>query len=161
MTYSILIFLTRASHLTLEQFQEYYEHKHIPLFYSMMSDIWPTTFSRRYFARINRKGFGGPANPDHPPLTLRGELNEMDCDCVGEMTFPSEKAFRVFYKRIYEKETAAILAEHENKFLEHGKVRVIVVGETWSTGPDGVTTSEKSEITKNEASDSEMSSSEG
>lgn len=117
----------------------------------MVSDVWPTTFTRRYFARINRKGFGGPANPDHPILTLRGELNELDCDCVAEMTFPSEKAFRVFYKRIYEKETAAILAEDENKFLEKGKVRVIVVGETWSTGPDGVTTSQISEITRNEA----------
>lgn len=154
------MFLTRASHLTIEQFQDFYEHKHVPLAYSLTSDVWPTTFSRRYLARINRIGFGGPANPDRPPLTLRGELNEMDCDCVADMTFPNEKAFRAFYKRIYEKEIAAILAENENKFLEQGKVRIVVVGETWSTGPDGVTTSEKSDLTRNEASDSEMSSSE-
>jgi hypothetical protein len=156
----VIIFLTRRSCLTPEEFQDYYEHKHIPLAYSLISDVWPTTFHRRYFARISRKGFGGPANPDRPMLTLRGELNEMDCDCIAEMNFPCEKAFRKFYKKIYEKEIAAILAEDENKFLEQGKVRIIVVGETWSTGPDGVTTSEKSPVTKSDVSDSDMSSSE-
>jgi hypothetical protein len=158
---TILLFLTRDGALTLEEFQHHYEYTHIPLAYSMLSDVWPTTFHRRYLARINRKGFGGPANPDRPALTLRGQVNDMDCDCIAEMNFPSEKAFRQFYKRIYEKETAAVLAADENKFLEKGKVRVIVVGETWSTGPDGVTTSEKSGITMSDTSDSDMSSSSG
>jgi hypothetical protein len=157
---TIILFVIRKSSLSFEEFQNHYEHKHIPLSYSLLSDVWPTTFHRRYFARINRKGFGGPANPDRPPLTLRGEMNEMDCDCVAEMTCPSEKDFRKFYKKIYEKEIAAVLAEDENRFLEQGKVRVIVVGETWSTAPDGVTTRERSVVTKNEASDSDMSSSE-
>lgn len=158
-----MIFLTRASNLTFEQFRDYYEQKHVPLIYALCSGVWPTTFHRRYFARINRKGFGGPANPDHPIMTLRGDFTEMDnCDCIAEMNFPSEKAFRLFYKRIYEKETAASLAESENQFLEQGKIKIIVVGETWSTGPSGVTTNETSEVTKNknDMSDSEMSSSE-
>jgi hypothetical protein len=159
MTYTIILFVIRKSSLSFDEFQDHYEHKHIPLSYSLLSDVWPTTFHRRYFARINRKGFGGPANPDRPPLTLRGEMNEMD-DCVAEMTWSSEKDFRKFYKKIYEKEIAAVLAEDENRFLEQGKVRVIVVGETWSTAPDGVTTRERSVVTKNEASDSDMSSSE-
>jgi hypothetical protein len=150
---TLLLFLTRDSALSLEEFQHHYEHTHIPLAYSMLSDVWPTTFHRRYLARINRKGFGGPANPDRPALTLRGQANEMDCDCIAEMNFPTEKAFRQFYKKLYEKEIAAVLAE--------GKVRVIVVGETWSTGPDGVTTTEKSVITQSDTSDSDMSSSSG
>lgn len=157
---AVIIFLTRATNLTFEQFQDYYEHKHVPLIYALCTGVWPTTFNRRYFARIDRKGFGGPANPDRPIMTLRGDLTEMDCDCFAEMNFPSEKAFRSFYKRIYEKETAATLAESENKFLEQGKIKIIVVGETWSTGPSGATTREESEVTKNEISDSEMSSSE-
>jgi hypothetical protein len=158
---TLLLFLTRDSALSLEEFQHHYEHTHIPLAYSMLSDVWPTTFHRRYLARINRKGFGGPANPDRPALTLRGQANEMDCDCIAEMNFPTEKAFRQFYKKLYEKEIAAVLAEDENRFLEKGKVRVIVVGETWSTGPDGVTTTEKSVITQSDTSDSDMSSSSG
>tara|TARA_R110002003_G_scaffold44_15_gene3377 strand:- start:21304 stop:21801 length:498 start_codon:yes stop_codon:yes gene_type:complete len=99
--YTVVLFVTRDSSLTLEEFQDYYEHKHIPLAYSLTQDVWPTTFHRRYFARISRKGFGGPANPDRPPLTLRGDMKGLDCDCIAEMTFPSENAFQKFYKRIY------------------------------------------------------------
>jgi len=140
--------------------QDYYEHKHLPLAYSLLSEYWPTSFHRRYLARISRKGFGGPANPDRPPLTLRGDMKEVDCDCIAEMTFPSENGFQKFYKKIYEKEVAAVLAEDEKHCLEQGKMTVVVVGETWSTGPDGVTKSEKSDISRRHASDSEMSSSE-
>jgi hypothetical protein len=160
MPYTIILFVSRDSSLTFEEFQDHYENKHIPLAYSLLSDVWPTAFHRRYLARITRKGFGGPANPDRPLLALRGDLAEMDCDCVAELTFPSEKHFSKFYKKIYEKEIAAVIAADENKFLEPGKVRVIVVGETCSTSPHGVTTSQKSDITRSDASDSsDMSSS--
>ena len=87
-------------------------------------------------------------------------MKEVDCDCIAEMTFPSENGFQKFYKKIYEKEVAAVLAEDEKHCLEQGKMTVVVVGETWSTGPDGVTKSEKSDISRRHASDSEMSSSE-
>jgi hypothetical protein len=158
---TILLFLTRDAALTFDEFQHHYEHTHLPLAHTLLSDVWPTTFRRRYLARVNRKGFGGPANPDRPALTLRGQVSDIDCDCIGEMNFPSEKAFRQFYKKYHEKEIAAVLAEDENRFLEKGKVKVIVVGETWSSGPDGVTTIEKSGITQSDASDSDVSSSSG
>jgi hypothetical protein len=77
------------------------------------------------------------------------------------MNFPSEKAVRQFYKKYHEKEIAAVLAEDENRFLEKGKVKIIVVGETWSSGSDGVTTVEKGGITQIDASDSDVSSSSG
>lgn len=140
--------------------QDYYEHKHLPLAYSLLSDFWPTTFQRRYLARINRKGFGSPANPDRPPLTLRGDMKQVDYDCVAEMTFPDEKGFQKFYKKLYEKEVAAVLVKDEGNFLEQGKTTVVVIGETWSMGPDGVTRSEKSDISRSDADDSEASSSE-
>ncbi|KAH8732387.1 hypothetical protein GQ44DRAFT_697569 [Phaeosphaeriaceae sp. PMI808] len=159
MTYTIILFVVRDNKLTLEEFQDHYEHIHLPLIHSLCSDVWPISFHRRYFARVSRKGFGGPANPDRPPLTLRGNVEDVDCDCVAEMTFASEKVFRKFYNKIYEKENAAILAEDENKFLQKGKTRAVVIGETWSTGPDGVTTSERHYVAKSDGSDSEMSSS--
>ncbi|KAI9872635.1 MAG: hypothetical protein M1823_008122 [Watsoniomyces obsoletus] len=158
--YSVVLFITRAANLSLEEFQDHYEHKHLPLVYSYTKDVWPTTFHRRYFARITRKGFGGPANPDRPLLTLRGDLGKMDCDCIAEMTFPSEKDFQKFYKRIYEKEVAAVLAKDEVKFLEEGLTRVVVVGETWSTGPDGVSVCEKNDVSRSDISDSDGGGSE-
>ncbi|KAF2828512.1 hypothetical protein CC86DRAFT_454286 [Ophiobolus disseminans] len=158
--YTIILFITRESSITSKEFQDYYEQKHIPLAFSLLSEFWPTSFHRRYLARINRKGFGGPANPDRPPLTLRGEMQELDCDCIAEMTWPDEKGFQHFYKKLYEKEIAAVLAEDERKFLEEGKTTAVVVGETWSMGLDGVTRSEKSDISGSDVSDVAMSSSE-
>lgn len=158
MTYNVVLFVTREPSLTLEEFQDHYEHKYIPLAYSLLSDLWPTTFRRQYFARIYRRGFGGPANRDRPPLMLRGDMVDIDCDCLAEMTFTDEKTFQKFYKRIYEKEIAAPLAEEEKKFLLTSKTRVVVVGETWTTGQDGVTRTETSDITKSDASDNEEES---
>ncbi|KAG9192639.1 hypothetical protein G6011_11373 [Alternaria panax] len=159
MTYTVVLFVTRNPNLTSEQFRDHYEHTHIPLAHSLLAPCWPIDFKRRYLARISRKGFGGPANPDRPPLMLRGEMNELDCDCIAEMTFDSEVHFQDFYKKIYAKENAALLARDEEKFLETRKTSVIVVGETWSTDEHGVTTSEISHIRKYERSDSEASSS--
>jgi len=159
MTYTIVLFITRNHDLTSEEFRDHYEHTHIPLAHSLLASCWPIDFKRRYLARISRKGFGGPANPDRPPLMLRGEMNELDCDCIAEMTFDSEARFQEFYRRIYAPENAAKLARDEEKFLETGKTRVIVVGETWSTDEHGVSTREIGYIRKDERSDSEASGS--
>jgi hypothetical protein len=156
--YTVVLFVTRNNALTSEEFRDHYEHKHIPLAYSLLAPCWPTDFKRRYLARISRKGFGGPANPNRPPLMLRGEMNELDCDCIAEMTFENEARFQEFYKKIYAKENAAVLAKDEERFLEKGTTRVIVIGETWSTDKLGVSTSEIGHVTtKSERSDSEAS----
>jgi hypothetical protein len=159
MTYTIILFVTRNPNLTSEEFRDHYEHTHVPLAHSLLANCWPIHFKRRYLARISRKGFGGPANPDRPPLMLRGLMNELDCDCVAEMTFESEARFQQFYKGLYAKENAAILARDEERFLEKGKTRVIVVGETWSTDEHGVSTCEIAPVPKEERSDSEASGS--
>ena len=160
MTYTVVLFVTRNHALTSEEFRDYYEHIHVPLAHSLLATCWPVEFKRRYLARISRKGFGGPANPDRPPLMLRGEMNELDCDCIAEMSFESESRFQEFYKKIYAKENAAILAKDEERFLEQGKTRVVVIGETCSTDEHGATTSEIAHnTTKSESSDSEASSS--
>lgn len=85
-------------------------------------------------------------------------MKALDCDCIAEMIFPDEKGFQKFYKKIYEKEIAAQLAEDEQKFLSQGSTTAVVVGETWSTGPDGVAEYEKSDITKSDASESDVES---
>jgi hypothetical protein len=157
MTYTIILFLTRNPRISSEEFRDYYEQIHIPKAHDLVSRSgWPQEFRRRYFARITRKGFGGPANPDRPTLMLRGERNELDCDCIGEMNFTDERSFREFYKAIYEKENAAILAQSEDKFLDTGKTRVVVVGETWTTDVNGVTKCEEvGSIPNMEGSESE------
>lgn len=159
MTYTIILFLTRKPELTSEEFRDHHENVHIPLAQRLCACKWPFRYTRQYLARIHRKGFGGPANPDRPPLLLRGDAQDIDYDCMSEMTFESENAFQAFYKRIYERDVAAQLAADENQFLELGKTRVVVVGETIST-EHGVTRTVRNCIRTYDTSDSEGSFSE-
>lgn len=159
MTYTIILFVTRKPELSPEEFKHHYENVHIPLAQRLCAGNWPFRFTRQYLARITRKGFGGPANPDRPPLLLRGDAQDIDYDCVSEMTFDSEDAFQAFYKRVYDKDVAAKLAADEMTFLELEKTRVVVVGETVST-EYGLTRTVKNCIRTNDTSDSEGSMSE-
>ncbi|KAJ4993088.1 hypothetical protein SVAN01_01440 [Stagonosporopsis vannaccii] len=158
MAYTILLFVTRRPGLSPEEFKDHYENVHIPLAQRLCAGTWPSKFTRQYLARITRKGFGGPNNPDRPPLLLRGDAHVIDYDVVSEMTFDSERTFQAFYKRVYEKDVAAKLAADETKFLELGKTRIVVVGETIST-EHGVTRTVKNYVRDHDTSDSEGSTS--
>jgi hypothetical protein len=159
MTYSILLYVTRKPDTTPEAFKDHYENIHLPLARELCGeDYWPFKFTRRYLARITRKGFGGPLNPDRPTFLLRGDAQDTDCDCVADMTFESEQAFQAFYKKIYERDVAKVLAADEQLFLDVGKTRVVVIGETIST-EYGTTTSVTNSIRTSEASDSDVSAS--
>jgi hypothetical protein len=157
MTYTIILFVTRNPALSPEEFKDHYENVHIPLAQRLCNGNWPFHFTRRYLARITRAGFGGPSNPDRPPLVLRGDAQDIDYDCVAEMTFESERAFQAFYRKVYEKDVAAKLAADETAFLEMGKTRIVVVGETLAT-EHGVTTTVTNSIqTTTDTSESEGS----
>jgi hypothetical protein len=159
MTYSILLFVTRRPGSTPEQFKDHYENVHLPLAQKLCGTAhWPIKFTRRYIARITRRGFGGPANPDNPPLLLRGDAQDIDYDCIADMTFESETAFQAFYRKIYERDVAKVLAADEKLFLEVGKTRVVVVGET-VTAEYGTTTTMTHPIPAADPSDSDASTS--
>lgn len=130
MTYTLILFMTRNRSLTSNEFRDHYEYTHIPLCRSLIGAAWPTTFRRQYLARIHRAGFGGPANPDYPLLTLKGTMLEDDYDCIAELNFASESHFQLFYRSVYAKENAAVLVRDEERFLEPGKTRAVVVSET-------------------------------
>ncbi|KAH7139205.1 EthD domain-containing protein [Dendryphion nanum] len=129
--YSVILFITRKPTLTTEQFRNHWENVHIPLLQDITGHLFPKLFTRRYLARTERQGFGGPANRDRPLLVLRGNLEtEFDFDAIAEMTFESEKAFHEFYKCTYEAEAARKLAADEDSFLDPGKTKTVVVGDT-------------------------------
>jgi hypothetical protein len=131
MTFTIFLLLTRKCTLSSEQFREHYEDTHIPLLRSLVGqELIPPHFTRQYFARTHRQGFGGPANRNHPLLMLRGNAEECEYDALAQMTWDSESTFQKFYKAVYETDAAAKIAVDEETFLEPGTLKVIVVGET-------------------------------
>jgi hypothetical protein len=133
MTYSILLFVTRKPTLSTEEFKDYWENKHIPLLKSLTGPHFPLRCTRRYLARIDRKGFGGPANRDHPLLVLRGNVDEFDYDGVAEMSWEDEKAFHKFYRAIWQTDVAVKLAADEESFMDVSRFKAVTVGETLET----------------------------
>ncbi|KAF2645066.1 hypothetical protein P280DRAFT_496162 [Massarina eburnea CBS 473.64] len=127
MPYTCLIFATRKPTITPSQFKDYWENIHVPLLKSLTGDLFPLRYKRQYLARVERKGFGGPANPDHPPLVLRGSPSDFDFDAIGEMTWEDEKTFQRFHKAIYETDVAAQLAKDEEYFLDAGGLKIVVI----------------------------------
>ncbi|KAF1959810.1 hypothetical protein CC80DRAFT_489894 [Byssothecium circinans] len=134
MAYTVLTFFTRNPSMTPDEFKDYWENKNIPLMQALLGDLFPIQYRRHYLARIERKGFGGPANPDHPPLMLRGSPNDFPLDGIAEMTWEDEKTFQKFYKAIHETDTALKLAKDEDLFLEPGTMKAVVVGDSTFTG---------------------------
>ena len=91
MTYIVIHFVTRKPTLTIEEFKHYWENTHIPLLKSLTGPLFPLHHKRRYLARTERKGFGGPANRDHPPLIIRGTPDDFDFDGIAEMEWETVK----------------------------------------------------------------------
>ncbi|KAF2655904.1 hypothetical protein K491DRAFT_692542 [Lophiostoma macrostomum CBS 122681] len=131
MTFTVFLFLVRKPTLSPEQFTEYYETTHISLLRSLVGqELMPPHFTRQYFARTYRQGFGGPANRNNPLLMLRGNAEEFEYDAMAQMTWECESLFQKFYKAIYERDAAAKIAADEDHFLEPGTLKAVVVGET-------------------------------
>lgn len=131
MPFTILVLATRKPTLSPDEFKHHYETKHLPLLRSLVGlDLMPPHSTRQYFARIDRQGFGGPANRNRPLLMLRGTSEDVEYDVLTQMTWDTEQQFQKFYKAIYETTAAARLAEDEEHFLDPGKLRAIVVGDT-------------------------------
>jgi hypothetical protein len=133
MLYTVFLFITRKPTITSEQFKSHWEEQHIPLLKSLVGPLFPLHYKRLYFARTQRKGFGGPANPDRPNFLLRGSPDNFDFDAVAELTWEDEKTFQEFYKAIYESETSVRLAVDEDQFMDSGGWKSVVVGSTANT----------------------------
>ncbi|KAF2007137.1 hypothetical protein P154DRAFT_517545 [Amniculicola lignicola CBS 123094] len=134
MTYTIILFVTRKPTITPDEFKDHWENKHIPLLQSITGSLFPIHV-RQYLIRIDRKGFGGPANRNHPLLLLRGTVDDFDYDAIAHLTFESEKAFHQFYHVIYETTAQAQLAADEKRFLDTEKMKTVVVGNTAVSRP--------------------------
>jgi hypothetical protein len=133
MPYTVFVFATRNPTITSEQFKSHWEDTHIPLVKSLVGPLFPLHYKRHYFARTERKGFGGPANRDNPAFLLRGSPDNFDFDAVAELMWEDEKTFQEFYKAIHTTKTAAKLAVDENQFLHSNGWKSVVVGDTANT----------------------------
>jgi hypothetical protein len=98
MPLSVLLFYTRRSDVTPDQFQKYMEEHHVPLIKEVMGVHYPQTYTMRYVVRVS-SGAGDRlgaatssrkrASPD-APVVIVGSPEDLGWDAMGEMVFRDE-----------------------------------------------------------------------
>ena len=129
MSFRTLFFAYRKPGITPAEFKEHRENQHIPLIKSIAGAHFPLVHTRHYIHRAEGTG-GGLANLDHPATILAGFQEDIDFDGVGELTFESEGAFKAFISVITQPDAAAKIAADEKKFLDGGRMLLVIPEET-------------------------------
>lgn len=128
MTFTILVFLYRKPGSTMEHFINYYEDTHIQVLRSITGPDFPASHTRHYTQRTEANTPGGPANPTTPATLFQGKQEDVDFDCVAEITFEDHAAFQRFFKAISSPEGGAKLKGDELNFLDPTKSTVVARG---------------------------------
>ena len=134
MPYIILVFAYRKPGLSPADFKAHYENCHVPLLQSLAGDTFPNSHVRRYIQRSENKSTSAPEahsgnNVNTPAAVLVGTQADFEYDAFAELTFDDEAAFQAFFARVGQGKAAEKIAEDEEKFLDRGKMRVVVVRE--------------------------------
>ncbi|TVY85165.1 hypothetical protein LSUE1_G002348 [Lachnellula suecica] len=111
MPYTILLFVTRLTHLSHSEFKEHYETTHVPLLQRYGCKHFPKYHSRRYMQAAIRQG----------------DETGFDYDAITECSFENEAAFMAFAATLSTEEAAKAIKEDENKFVDIRKLKVVVV----------------------------------
>ena len=117
---SLLIYTVRHPSLTLTEFKDYYETKHIPLIVKNLGEFKPIGNMRYYMDR----------SPEGAPKTWFPSLDEkFRYDCVTVVTWKDEKTLQSALDTTTKSEAAAIVTAEEERFIDRNKTRLVFVGE--------------------------------
>lgn len=110
--YRVFGFLQKLPHLSMAEFIDHYETRHIPLVLSLAGQ--PPVYKRRYIDR------------DKP--TTKG-AGTVDFDAMTELAFEDRTAFAAWMARLYGPSAEGKVVEDEKRFLDMAKTRGYVVQE--------------------------------
>ena len=104
-------FLTKKDGLSMPEFIDYYESRHVPLICSPAP--LPTVHKRRYL--VGEK--------------LTAEGGEVDFDAMTELVFVDRQAFDAWTAELAKPGVGARIVEDEEKFLHRTRTRASVIEE--------------------------------
>ncbi|KAF2868223.1 hypothetical protein BDV95DRAFT_501029 [Massariosphaeria phaeospora] len=126
MSYTVFFFMARKSGITIEQFKDHYENKHIGLvkeYLGHLGDVLPVSHTRYYLKRNEAaKGEADVA----PPLVLMGDVNSVDFDCLTIVEFRDEEHFGQFSQAQNSSPHSAELEADRAAFADPTNVRIMV-----------------------------------
>jgi uncharacterized protein (TIGR02118 family) len=110
--FKVFGFLTKKDGLSMQEFIDYYESKHVPLICSLAPV--PTIYKRRYLVGER--------------LTVE-EGGEVDFDVMTELVFADRHAFDAWMAELAKPGIGARIVADEEKFLNRARTRAYVIEE--------------------------------
>ena len=104
-------FLTKKNGLSMREFIDYYESKHVPLICSLAPV--PTIYKRRYMVGERLTADGG----------------EVDFDVMTELVFADRSAFDAWMAELAKPGIGSRIVEDEEKFLNRARTRAYIIEE--------------------------------
>ncbi|MBV1687835.1 EthD domain-containing protein [Novosphingobium sp. G106] len=109
----MILLLSRKPGMSLEDFQDYYENRHVPL----------------------ASSFEGPLIRYRRNYIVDRSVGLADCDCITEVWYDLDGNWRDHRDNIVSPEMAEIIAKDEAQFLDRAATRIVIVEERESA-PD-------------------------
>jgi len=113
MTYTIIYFMCRKPGLSLEEFKDHYQNKHLPLFKDMLDNVKPINRTAHYLKPDNT---GPPAG-----------ANAVEYDCITFLEFRDENHFNEFSEFVNASRHDAEIVADEEVFADMSKFRAMRV----------------------------------
>ncbi len=113
----IAVFVTRKPTLSPEEFEDYWENKHVPLVKSLSGPRFPLSHTRYYISRST-------SAPGYPLNLVTGQPLDFDFDAFAVVIFASEAAFKECLATLLSPE----VIEDEDRFTVREKLRAVILG---------------------------------
>ncbi|KAF2687406.1 hypothetical protein K458DRAFT_415661 [Lentithecium fluviatile CBS 122367] len=129
MTYTLLVFVPRKPNVSLEAFKHHWETSHVPLLKQLAGSEFPLSHTRHYIEK----------NANEETNVVIGGMEGVTYDGVATLTFINKVHYERFVGKLGQDENERLHREDLERFVDVARVRVLLVGETRSTGKDGGT----------------------
>lgn len=120
MTFIVSFVTGRKQGLSLAQFKNHYESKHVPLLQNLTGDLFPNSHTRYYIHRTSVAedlAGGTSGNSNHLATVLLGDQADFDHDAFAVLIFKNKSAFEALHARMSQRDAAERVVEDEDAFF--------------------------------------------
>ena len=139
MPVTALVFAWRKAGTTPAEFKSHYESCHVPLVQSITGSHFPKSHTRLYIQRseVDASTISSDAveNANYPAAVMIGTQADFDYDAFAELVFEDQTHFQTFMGLVGAKEAAEKIKADEEKFLDRGKMKVVMVDDVKAAAP--------------------------
>jgi hypothetical protein len=118
---ALLIYASRKPGLSIEEFKDHYENKHVPLVKSLAGDLFPKSHTRYYFTKDATSG----SEASH---VIMGQPSDFPWDSTTILTFADDEHFNKCMAIMQDEEVSKKLAADEGIFTDRSSLKMVILG---------------------------------